>query len=404
MSGGGAAAMAGGGGSSGTVYGGGGTAHSFKPKPKFDGSQKIFIHALVLMNQTLERVNSAIGTPITYYDYSLRKDVEGVPNTIKTDARKTITNVINTPQNNTLEKVGDWQRHIDEYHMCEDKLAVLDYLDPSWNIEMKKGDNDYSNFRFQRALNFGFGTETKFYALTNAVDVKYHNRPITQAKLPEGFSVEKYNKHYTFFCNHWTPMKMKYVLDNFYNYERTIAIIELFTDIARQKWYNEKMRDGVIIRRMPLFQYSQLMDICEENFFVKKDIMSKLSEKQKTYFGTCLSYTVTTICEPYQEEYGPDGTKLCDYLKKISVSAKSVDAKEGEDKISPVEAAPVTDTSLIPYSGGASDDVAFDLSSVEADGNSEEGEVYSPIQDWYTCDSEDEIAKLDAQTYPSYFG
>lgn len=300
-------------------------------KVSYKISQNIIVHSMIRMNKALKCVGSGCGQPITYFDFNKKAVVEGVPNIIVQDAQKTIMNILKKPQNNNIEKVSDWELYIDEYHICEDTLLVLDYLDPIWQYEPKEGTNDYEKYRHKRMMTIGIDIETKFYALTNAVDVKCYNRTAQFTTVPEGFSEEKLKKYFDYYMSEWTKVKMEYVLKNFYDFQRANAVIHLFREISRMRWYYNMMKDDVIECRIPIFKYSKLTKLCQKHFYCVDDVMKKLGTSEKTYYGSSMESAVKQICYPYQD-IGPDGKKLCDTMK-LEAKAHGLESSK-DDKAS----------------------------------------------------------------------
>lgn len=303
---------------------------SYKQTLKYDGSQNIFAHSMVLINNSLEVVNDASGRPITYLSASKTK-MEGVPNEIKNKARITMKNVIKTPQTNNLERVSEDEYFCDEYDECSDKLSVIDYLDPSYTIELKKPDkgDDYSKYRYNRAINLGYKYEVKQYALTDAYDYITFSQAPPKRDLPEGIAYNKYKLFYDFFVDNWKPDKMKYVLDNFYNYQRMEAVVDLFFEIARLTAYYIKNNESIILYRLPQFKYLELQNFCRKHYFVEADCKKALTTDQRNYYGFYLIDTLEEICE--RETYDcPNGKTNAENLRKEDL-AESYDESDCED-------------------------------------------------------------------------
>lgn len=311
---------------------------AYKPELRYDGTQDIFAHSMIHVTKSLERVNSGCGRPVTYFNAFQKKHVEGVPQEIKTKYRTTMVNVIKKPQTNNLEKVDEDEYFCDEYDECYDKLLVLDYLDPAYNIALKEppSDDDYKIHRYNRSINWGYKYEVKQYALVDAYNKTVLHQDPVDRDLPAGISQKSYERYYADFVKNWEQEKMKYVLDNFYDYQRMVAVTDLFYEIARLTAYYSKNADSIVLYRLPQFKYLKLRKFCRSHYFVVADCKKALSAAQRNYYGFHLIDTLEEICK--SETYMcPNGKTNAENLREEDIKAKAAASLDSSDDESDAE-------------------------------------------------------------------
>ena len=287
---------------------------SFQAEPLYNGTQNMYLHSLVSMRCMLDAIGDARGKPTAFYNITLKKWEEGVPDHIKCSGRTSITNIIKKPQNNDLDRVIDWMRYIDDYDTCTDKLVMLDDLDPEYKMPLRDATDKYEDYRYKRSVMYGYNTQVKFIALVSAQDVKKFGHVRTDYDIPKEF-VDKFQSLFSYFSKSWSIERINYVVDNFYNYQRMEAVLDLYMAIAHKHWYFETHDNVVEPSKMPSFKYTMLIKHCKRMCYDIDDIVKSFTPDLRKYYGVFLELTARQYCKKMNIK-GPNGSTLSETLKK----------------------------------------------------------------------------------------
>lgn len=265
-------------------------------------SDSIFLFMMKKMSIELDNVGTGVGAPITYC-YCPSKNSGDVCDDVKRHAKKTIFNVVKEPQTNNIERVDDYERYIDEYDTCDFKLTVIDKLesikdyDEVFNIENEPDDDAFICFSKKKVSVMINDYRAKYYALESATKFVCDGEICDFLQYATTTSPTIFSKYYKFFISEWNDKeKITYIYKNFFDYERGMAVIDMFTNVVRQMHFNNKHDGDVVVRRIALFKYCEIKKICDMYYYSVPHIMKYFDEKDKMYFGNQLGYTVRDIC------------------------------------------------------------------------------------------------------------